>query len=326
MAFAQQQRRPTPRYHDPIVTEEFLSSNEATNVISDSDNDWHVINTITTSSSSSTHSSRSPVFMASESESLSSFRPSDNDSYSDLDPIINQLPNYNTIPSHDGTGTFVDEGAFIDDLNTQDISDSNASYDRVAQQLFIDSNEEEEANEHPDHWNRRHNNENSINNILLPYAGLQPPSFLKQNEMNDIPEFVPTVRLRQALGSSERLSADETVLQNTVVSDGGTSCSLDDNIKFTSKTQRNLDSIPVHHPGFLGSSTSSAILSVVWNSVRRLTNHIIENETNTAETLSTIMSEAVFEGCLPFGSHLHMDIGAGIRTSYHSSLLEGEYT
>lgn len=81
------------------------------------------------------------------------------------------------------------------------------------------------------------------------------------------------------------------------------------------------DRIPIHHPGIPGSSTSAAIISIVWNSLRRLTNHILENDTNTVETLSTLMSEAMFEGCMPFSSHLHMDLDNGIRPS--SSFFEG---
>lgn len=69
-----------------------------------------------------------------------------------------------------------------------------------------------------------------------------------------------------------------------------------------------LYSIPVHHPGIPGSSASTAILSIVWANLKRLTTHLIENDTNTADTLSNLMSEAVMEGCMPFSSHLHMDI------------------
>ena len=55
----------------------------------------------------------------------------------------------------------------------------------------------------------------------------------------------------------------------------------------------------------------------MWDNLKRFTNHILENDTNTVETISTLMSEAVFEGCIPFGSHLHMDI------EHPRSLLEG---
>ncbi|KAG2210363.1 hypothetical protein INT47_003348 [Mucor saturninus] len=89
-----------------------------------------------------------------------------------------------------------------------------------------------------------------------------------------------------------------------------------DDMKFTTKRQQNLDSIPVHHPGIPGSSTSNAIISLVWANLKRLTNHLLENDTNTVDTLSNLMSEAVMEGCMPFSSHLHMDI----EPSYHPRL------
>lgn len=69
-----------------------------------------------------------------------------------------------------------------------------------------------------------------------------------------------------------------------------------------------IGSIPIHHP-----AGTTAILSIVWNSLSRFKDHLIENEANTLDRLSTIMAEAVLEGCMPFGSHLHMD----------KSLLEG---
>ncbi|KAG1444402.1 hypothetical protein G6F56_010310 [Rhizopus delemar] len=65
---------------------------------------------------------------------------------------------------------------------------------------------------------------------------------------------------------------------------------------------QDLDSIPIHHP-----AGTTAILSIVWNSLSRFKDHLIENEANTLDRLSTIMAEAVLEGCMPFGSHLHMD-------------------
>lgn len=60
----------------------------------------------------------------------------------------------------------------------------------------------------------------------------------------------------------------------------------------------------------------------MWDSLKKLTNHLLENDTNTIETLSTIMSEAVLEGCIPFGSHLHMEI-ENHHHYHHHSLLEG---
>ncbi|KAI8975489.1 hypothetical protein BDF20DRAFT_836882 [Mycotypha africana] len=84
----------------------------------------------------------------------------------------------------------------------------------------------------------------------------------------------------------------------------------------TSRRRKNLDSIPIHHPGSgLESSASAAFLSLVWNSLRRLTNHLLENDANTMDTWSTLVSEAVFEGCMPFNSPLYMEIDNGITAS-----------
>ncbi|KAL0084027.1 hypothetical protein F4703DRAFT_1858114, partial [Phycomyces blakesleeanus] len=82
-------------------------------------------------------------------------------------------------------------------------------------------------------------------------------------------------------------------------------------------------SIPTHHPSIPGSSTSAAILATVWHHLRRLTNHLIENDTNSTETFSNLFSEAALEGCMPFGSHLHMDFGTGLRSTYASPRMEG---
>jgi len=324
MAFAQKQRRPVPRYQDIDEQEEVLSESSSHlssqhQIASDSDNDWHVISTAAPSSTPS--STQSPSLLESESDSLSSFRPSDSDSFSDIDNDIIQSYNFNTIPSHDGTGTFMADSSDINQRMTlsQQQSDNQRMDISTAQTHHSTSDEADTPNI----------TMNSAANILLPYAGLEAPSFIKghhQQYHDQPPAFVPTaVRLNSQTMSISNDEEDITQ-DNIVVSDGSSSYSrlMNDNIKFTSKRQRNLDSIPIHHPGLLGSTTSSAILSVVWNSVRRLTNHLIENDSNTVETLSTIMSEAVFEGYLPFGSHLHMDIGGGIRTSYHSSLLEVE--
>lgn len=81
MAFAQQQKRRTQR---PVIESDKLVA-----IVSDSDTDWHVISSSSTSS---------PILFPSESES--SFRPS-SDAETESD---SQAP---FLPSHDGTGTFV---------------------------------------------------------------------------------------------------------------------------------------------------------------------------------------------------------------------------
>ncbi|GAA5811940.1 hypothetical protein MFLAVUS_005387 [Mucor flavus] len=235
MAFVQQQRRRTQRQ----ASEDLGSDQVVAPIISDSDTDWHVISSNTSS----------PILFPSESES--SFRPSDTerDTESDSQQAF--------LPSHDGTGTFVVEDVeFFSSDQTSEVS----SVECAIQNL---------------------NSDNSVLDLLLVQT---PPSFA---ENKVLPQFVPT-----AAGMSASVSADD-----------------EQPVKFTSKRQRNLDSIPVHHPGIIpGSSTSAAIISIVWANLKRLTNHLIENDTNTVETLSTLMSEAVMEGCMPFSSHLHMDL------------------
>jgi hypothetical protein len=81
--------------------------------------------------------------------------------------------------------------------------------------------------------------------------------------------------------------------------------------------------IPTHHPSFPGTITSFAILSAIWNNLRRLTNHLIENDTYTADAFTTLVSEATLEGCLPFGSHLHMELAAGLQPVYANRRYEG---
>lgn len=68
----------------------------------------------------------------------------------------------------------------------------------------------------------------------------------------------------------------------------------------------------------------AALLSIIWNNLKKLRDHLIENDTNTAETLSNLMSEAVFEGCIPFSSHLHMEFDNTLHSSTTSySFFEG---
>ncbi|KAI7862056.1 hypothetical protein BDF14DRAFT_178694 [Spinellus fusiger] len=91
----------------------------------------------------------------------------------------------------------------------------------------------------------------------------------------------------------------------------------------TTSTDGNLDSIPTHHPSLPGSSLSAAVWASVWHHLSRLTNHLIENDTNATETFSTLLSEAAFEGCLPFSSPLHMEFNTGLHPEYSRQRLQG---
>ncbi|GAA5795804.1 hypothetical protein HPULCUR_001166 [Helicostylum pulchrum] len=251
MAFVQQQRRCRQRQASSEDLGSAAKQVVVAPIISDSDTDWHVISSNTSS----------PILFPSESES-SSFRPSDTerDTESDSQQAF--------LPSHDGTGTFIVEDVeFFSSDQTSEVS----SIECAIQNL---------------------NSDNSVLDLLLVQT---PPSFA---ENKVLPHFVPTAAgiNSQELASVSADDDDDEQQQQRPV-------------KFTSKRQKNLDSIPVHHPGIIpGSSTSAAIISIVWANLKRLTNHLIENDTNTVETLSTLMSEAVMEGCMPFSSHLHMDL------------------
>ena len=78
-------------------------------------------------------------------------------------------------------------------------------------------------------------------------------------------------------------------------------------------------SIPSHHPAIPGTITSAAVLSAIWDQIRRITSNLLENDANTSETFTNLVSEAAFEGCMPFGSHLHMDFGGSFLSSHPNS-------
>lgn len=85
-----------------------------------------------------------------------------------------------------------------------------------------------------------------------------------------------------------------------------------------SKRQQNF-SIPSHHPSVPGTVASAAVLSTIWDHLRRLATHLLENDVNTTETLGNLMSEAALDGCLPFNSHLHMDFSNAWLQGHHST-------
>ncbi|CAO3625077.1 unnamed protein product [Mucor fragilis] len=314
MAFAQQQRRPTYRFTSSAFSSEEYSDNNdpaqqpqqhhhnSYQSMSDSDTDWHVI-------SSALQSTSSPIF-TSETESYASSTRITSDTDSDFE----HQNSIAFLPSHDGTGTFL----------LEDSSDQNTTTSASNAPSSVED-DDSDADEFKKAIHRLMENDPNEVDITLPHGGITPPSFAMSTG-NDVepPSFVPTAAGLNSQELTSGVSSAEEV-NSTLLSDeadnGATRRYHNDNIKFTSKRQINLDRIPIHHPGIPGSSTSAAIISIVWNSLRRLTNHILENDTNTVETLSTLMSEAMFEGCMPFSSHLHMDLDNGIRPS--SSFFEG---
>ncbi|CAO3642425.1 unnamed protein product [Cunninghamella echinulata] len=186
----------------------------------------------------------------------------------------------------------------------------------------------------------------SMPNILLPYGGIHLPTFIKKplqqqqqspsspdhTQLNQVinslsPHFQPTVMPEHLILSSDEEEKEginqQYKIKEKEEEDSNTTFNSSDHIKFTRRRRRNLDSIPTHHPSIPGTMTSFAILSAIWNNLRRLTNHLIENDTNTADAFTSLVSEGTLEGCLPFGSHLHMELSAGLRPAYTNRHWEG---
>ncbi|OBZ88027.1 hypothetical protein A0J61_03912 [Choanephora cucurbitarum] len=284
MAFIQQQRRPISR---PIA-EESSDNDQPNQLFTDSENDWHVI-------SSTLPSATSPISAGSSPYSFT-HNPSDTESFSDLDTNA-------FLPSHDGTGTFL-----IEDSSDQTSSNSPSESEESATE-FVQAIQ----GLLPDRLADEIDSDDEVVDITLPHAGIKPPSFAKANI--ESPHFLPTAAGINSQDLLRGVSSGEVAMVSSEEEDSN--CATN---KSLTKGLEDLDRIPVHHPGIPGMDRSNAILSVVWNSLRKITSHLIENDTNTVETISSLMSEAVFEGCMPFGSHLHMEFDNGIRSS--SSFIE----
>ncbi|KAI8353196.1 hypothetical protein BD560DRAFT_408475 [Blakeslea trispora] len=284
MAFIQQQRRPISR----AIVEESSDNDQPNQLLTDSDNDWHVI-------SSTLPTSNSP-FSAGSSPRSFTHHPSDTESFSDLD--TNSF-----LPSHDGTGTFLIEDS-SDQTSSNSLSESEesaAEFTKAIQSLL------------PDRMNHDIDSDDEAVDITLPHAGIKPPSFAGAKIRS--PHFLPTAAGINSQDLLRNASSGEVAMVSSEEKDSDCTTS-----KLSTQGLQDLDRIPIHHPGIPGIDKSNAILSIVWNSLRKITNHLIENDSNTVETISSLMSEAVFEGCMPFGSHLHMEFDSGIRSS--SSFIE----
>ncbi|CAO3611757.1 unnamed protein product [Cunninghamella blakesleeana] len=309
---------------------------------SDSENDWHIISSTTRSLSSTTTSSNTPAIPStierrdsisiepSEPESFSSFKLSDTESFSDGDLFSNNNL-FDNLPSHDGTGTFhIQEFTSDDDIESlSSHSNTNTNSNQNNQKIILKRNRRASFRDFDP-------SSSSMPNILLPYGGIHLPTFVKQQQPPSLdthlpshpinqtiasPTFQPTVIPQQLILSSSE--EEEGISYNKEKSDDSNTTYSSDQIKFTRRRKRNLDSIPTHHPSIPGTMTSFAILSAIWNNLRRLTNHLIENDTNTADAFTSLVSEGTLEGCLPFGSHLHMELAAGLRPNYTREALPG---
>ncbi|KAI8098707.1 uncharacterized protein BX664DRAFT_5385 [Halteromyces radiatus] len=296
MAFAQQQRRPRHRSQPSLDDQVISPSLPSPNVISpehnhitpsttsDSETDWHVISSVLRSSSSSI----SPTSTTSTPHSIErhdSIEPSEPESFSSFRP--SDTESFSDIDFAFGTLPAHDgTGAFVDMDQTSDEEST-----RQVQQLPL-----------PDSL--------TPSNVLSLVQRTSPGDFDPSSPTKDI-----------MVSSDEQLPLQQK--DGHVDYNSATTHSSADHIKFTRKRRRNLDSIPTHHPSFTGTFTSIAILSAIWNNLRRLTNHLIENDTHTADAFTSLVSEATLEGCLPFGSHLHMELAAGLRPGYTSGRYDG---
>ncbi|KAG2180000.1 hypothetical protein INT43_003787 [Umbelopsis isabellina] len=358
MAFAQRHRRPTHSASQPplpssdsedsyaiLHTRGYAKStlqrrqsnglaapSIAGTATSDSDNDWHVIS----GNCAIQHNNAllsSPQWTPSEPESVSAVAYADSESMvSDLDTHTDSgKQQFSFLPAHDGTGTFADIGGFV--------SDSSMGSASMASRHTPIKIKAQTADFQPV--------SSSMPNILLPDGGIAPPTFTgRQTQTSDMPDFVPTMagrswrEFRQIFSSEEddgSLSENDAVWRkrhqkSAVVVDEDdsyqsesttTNISSDETKRRRMQGNKDLDSIPTHHPSLPGSATSAAIIHTVWRNLRRLTTHIIENDTTTSDTLGTLVSEATLEGCLPFGSHLHMDFSTGNLSNNKDFSLSG---
>lgn len=256
----------------------FTSATSTTISNSDSETDWHVISSaLRTSSSSAARSAfatppqprnlhtdlgrnDSPLSIeSSEPESLSSFRPSDTDSFSDIDF------DFDVLPSHDGTGTFMDADLY--QTSEEEAPQSHDHYQAItalrrsqsqsqSQPLSIGDQRQPQqrgTNGLSSSFRDFEPNSPSMPNILLPNGGIHLPSFAitshdthSSSSTADIPfystcttshttspTFQPTVLAKDIVVSSDEQQDDSPDLANTN--------SPYDQIISTRKRPRNLD-------------------------------------------------------------------------------------
>ncbi|KAI8146238.1 hypothetical protein BJV82DRAFT_409865 [Fennellomyces sp. T-0311] len=257
MAFAQQHRRPQHRHQRSLSTsaDELISDNQdfaptshilsprvtqPTTSASDSDNDWHVISSASRRSSAAPRRDSESSFLA-PSETSSSLRQSDTESFSDIDTLTSSVRNeFTTLPAHDGTGTFLDEpGYFSDGTNrSQDEADSPSAFARVVHRML-----DNRQSSHSQPWRANINDfvpeSASMPNILLPHGGITVPSFAssstnqpaqeEETSEQSLPSFRPTVPNAPIQSGSQ---SDTSASHNA---------SLSDNVKFARRRRRNLD-------------------------------------------------------------------------------------
>jgi hypothetical protein len=234
MAFAQQHRRPTNRFLNTSSSEEcsdnLVLHHPRSRIVSDSDNDWHVISSALPSSaspSSAQSSSTSPVLLPSETESYASHCIVSDTEESDMDQVQHSIA---FLPSHDGTGTFLIEDSSdqltgtSNQASDDDSIGSPTAFSRAVHGLLFNHTEDELEIQ----------DKSAVLDITLPHGGIQPPSFIPIEP----PCFTPTAA---GLNSRELLingaQSAETMDNCTALSDEGAS----NHIKFTTKRQRNLD-------------------------------------------------------------------------------------
>ncbi|KAI7874317.1 hypothetical protein K492DRAFT_211634 [Lichtheimia hyalospora FSU 10163] len=271
-------------------------SSKASQSSSPTSEGWHVISSVMESGSSLTseirRDSTSTTFELSESDSCVSMRQSDSDS-SDTgkqSSFVAISDGFTSLPAHDGTGTFIDDTQCLSD-QSHDGRISAASFAKAVHQLLdnhsITSTSESRDNE----FDSRQAASSHDGTMISPLDETVSSEMTYDHMM--VPPFRPTITETYPI-----FSGDDTVSKSN---------SIDSDNNATKCGWRNLDSIPSHHPTIPGTTTSYAVFSTIWKQLCDITANILENDASASETMTSLVSEAALEGCLPFGSHLHME-------------------
>lgn len=291
-------------------------SSKASQCSSPTSEGWHVISSVMESGSSSTSEIRrdsvSTTFELSESDSCVSVRQSDTDS-SDTGKRSSSVAisdGFTSLPAHDGTGTFIDDTQCLSD-QSHDGRISAASFAKAVHRL-LDSRSastQESRDIEPDPRQTAPYIQSSHDGNMIPPLDRTMSSDMADDHMI-VPPFCPTITEAHPV-----FSADDSVSKSNSIDadDNVTKCGWRNLDRYGEKNSTylcvliNHESIPSHHPTIPGTTTSFAVFSTIWNQLCDITANILENDASASETMNSLVSEAALEGCLPFGSHLHME-------------------
>jgi hypothetical protein len=280
--------RPIPTIENHILSPGQAHSHTiSVSATSESDTDWHDISSAIRSSSSDTTSSFSDVLPpppptattstssiisidrrdslsigTSEPDSYSSVRPSDTESFSDIDFAFGALP------LHDGTGTFVEHDD-LDRTSEEETTRHLAPQQTITEHRLVRSREAGTAARVSTASDFEPTSP-SMPNILLPYGGIHLPSFASSANPTDHlssppppidtpyystatldqrvpPQFLPTVFPNDVMVSSDEQLSIPLSRQQHRGNDAGDGGSSDESsadqqqLTFTRKRPRNLD-------------------------------------------------------------------------------------